>query len=189
MDVRDAIPILDHAIAELENIEPSWKNCRTCPHSGKCCDGAFIEVVFPEEATAIATYLRDHPAKLEYAKKRAEESKNCYFYDSTARQCLIHEVRPILCRWTPYTAIKQYGAPVHANYRDANCEFKQVSPLDKVKDIKPGFIEIVPFPGLGKGQKMLHLQGITPLHPLLRRSNECVDMNDVMAMATHGANP
>lgn len=75
MLVKDAIPILNEAISELESIEASWKNCRACPHSGKCCDGAFIKVVFPEEAKAIAEHLIAHPENWYMRKREPLEAK------------------------------------------------------------------------------------------------------------------
>lgn len=183
MDATEAIPILNSAIAELESMEPAWSNCRACPHSGKCCDGAFINLVFPEEASAIAAHLREHPEKLTYAKERASRKKSCYFHDPKASQCLIHEVRPILCRWTPYSAATPQGGPVAAQFRDKSCNFTPVTAFNSVTSVKPGFLEIHPIFGLGKSQKMIHLQGTTALHPLLRRANQCVNMDAVMAMA------
>ncbi|WP_442962479.1 YkgJ family cysteine cluster protein [Pseudomonas sp. BLCC-B112] len=183
MDAREAIPILNQAIAELEGIEPSWKNCRACPHSGKCCDDAFINLIFPEEALAIAEYLKAHPETHSYAKNRAARKKSCYFHDPKASQCLIHEVRPILCRWTPYTAVKPPGGQIAARLRDEECNFTSVSNFNPVVLIRPGFIEIRPAFGIGRSQKMLHLQGLTELHPLLRRAEECVNVDVVMSMA------
>lgn len=182
MLAKDAIPILNEAISELESIEASWKNCRACPHSGKCCDDAFINVVFPEEAKAIAEHLIAHPEKLVYAKERASRRKSCYFYNPHANECLIHSVRPILCRWTPYTATTGNNSFV-AWIRDKNCNFTPVSKLDSVKNIKPGIIEVIPFKGTVKQQKFLHLQGIEALHPLLRRANEAIDMDAVLALS------
>ena len=149
MLVKDAIPILNEAISELESIEASWKNCRACPHSGKCCDGAFIKVVFPEEAKAIAEHLIAHPEKLVYAKERASRSKNCYFHNPHANECLIHSVRPILCRWTPYTATTG-GNSFVAQIRDERCNFTPVRKIDSLKDIKPGIIEVIPYEGTVK---------------------------------------
>lgn len=182
MLVKDAIPILNEAISELESIETSWKNCRACPHSGKCCDNAFINVVFPEEAKAIAEHLIAHPEKLVYAKERASRGKSCYFHNQQASECLIHSVRPILCRWTPYTATTGSNSVV-AWIRDKSCNFTPVSKIDLVKNIKSGVIEVIPFKGTVKQQKFLHLQGIEALHPLLRRANEAIDMDAVLALA------
>lgn len=181
MQAKDAIPILDEAITELESIEASWKNCRACPHSGKCCDNAFINVVFPEEAKAIAEHLITHPAKLAYAKDRASRRKSCYFHNPHANECLIHSVRPILCRWTPYTATSVNNSVV-AWIRDKSCNFTSVSKFDSVKNIKPGIIEIIPLKGAVSQQKLLHLQGMEALHPLLRRAHEAIDMDAVLAL-------
>ncbi|UHC89225.1 YkgJ family cysteine cluster protein [Klebsiella michiganensis] len=182
MLAKDAIPILNKAISELESIEASWKNCRACPHSGKCCDDAFIEVVFPEEAKAIAEHLISHPEKLVYAKERASRRKSCYFHNPHANECLIHSVRPILCRWTPYTALTDYNSIV-ARIRDERCNFTPVRKIDSVKKIQPGIIEVIPYEGTVKQQKFLHLQGIEALHPLLRRAHEAIDMDAVLALS------
>ncbi|WP_185641245.1 MULTISPECIES: YkgJ family cysteine cluster protein [Burkholderia] len=183
MKAMDAIPILDAATAELESMEPSWRNCRACPHSGKCCDNARINLVFPEEATAIVQYLRAHPEKLAYAKSRFSRGKDCYFHDPSANQCLIHGVRPILCRWTPYTAFFNGDGPWTGKIRDANCNFSAIEKDDRVVSIKPGFVEIWPARGAVVQQKFIHLQAINALHPLLARVREAVEMRVVMNAA------
>lgn len=179
MNATDAIPILEEAIAKLEAMEPSWKNCRACPHAGKCCDNAYINVVFPEEADAIAQHLRAHPEKLAYAENRFSRGKSCYFHDPGANQCLIHEVRPILCRWTPYTINTGEGSYV-GTIRDANCEFTSIKSNDLVTPVTPGFLEVWPASGAVKSQRFIHLQGINAMHPLLRRVGEAIQMKDVM---------
>ncbi len=177
MDARNAITILEHAIHELEQLEPKWKNCRECPLSGKCCDGAFIYLIFPEEAEEISRYLQANPEKLAYAKKRAANKEGCYFYDKTASQCLIHDVRPLLCRWTPYTAMTGF-------YRDDQCNFEPFNVTDLATPIKPGFIEVKSiFAGAGKSQKMLHLQGMKKLWPLLERAKDCMNSDEVLKLA------
>ncbi len=182
MNATDAIPILNEAISELESMEHSWKNCRACPHSGKCCDNAFINVVFPEEARAIAQHLKAHPEKLAYAEGRASRRKSCYFHNPSANQCLIHDIRPILCRWTPYTATAG-GGSFHAFIRDESCNFTLVNEKDSVTSIKPGFVEVWPVLGTVRRQKFLNLQGIVALHPLLSRAHEAVDMDAVLALS------
>ncbi|HGY2353400.1 TPA: YkgJ family cysteine cluster protein [Citrobacter farmeri] len=182
MEVIEAIPILEKAILELESIDPSWKNCRECPHSGKCCDGAFIQVIFPEEAKAISDYLTANPDKLAYAEQRAAMHENCYFHDPKANKCLIHDVRPILCRWTPYTATTG-GGSLNVKLRDKQCNFSSVSPFNSVRGLKPGFIEIFQIANPQKKTRFIHLQGLTDLHPLLQRSSETVDMDAVLTLA------
>lgn len=182
MDATEAIPILNSAIAELESMEPAWSNCRACPHSGKCCDNAFIHLVFPEEAATIASYLKAHPQKLAYARERASRSKSCYFHDPKSSECLIHDVRPVLCRWTPYTSHTSPDGSLGGFIRDENCNFTKISPRDSVVGLKPGMVEVYPKQGSVASQKMLHLQSMVPLHPLLRRVSECIDMNAVLSL-------
>lgn len=186
MDVREAIPILEQAVAKLEAAEPAWKNCRSCPHGGKCCDGAPIDVVFPEEAEAIVTYLVENPEYLAYASKRASTGKLCYFHNPQAKTCLIHSVRPILCRWTPYSILTGDGTP-HGMIRDKYCNFSPIRSQDRISMVKPGILEVRPKFGPVKKQKFINLQGITSLHPLLARSAEAVTMASVLMLAVNRA--
>lgn len=182
MKATDAIPILEEAIAKLESMEPSWKNCRACPHAGKCCDNAYINVVFPEEADAIGRHLRAHPEKLAYAEDRLSRGKSCYFHNPGANECLIHEVRPILCRWTPYT-INTGDGSYAGMIRYGSCEFTPIESKDLVTPVTPGFLKVGPASGVVDSQIFLHLQGIKAMHPLLRRASEAIEMRDVMKRA------
>jgi Fe-S-cluster containining protein len=181
MNAKDAIPILEEAIEKLESMEPTWKNCKACPNAGKCCDGAPI-IVFQEEWDAIAQYLKAYPKKLAYAADRFEQGKECYFHDPNATQCLIHEVRPLNCRWTPYTImaeLKKEG-PYTGWIRYKNCEFIKIKDyVDKVTPRPPYFLVVEPANGVVRQQIFLHLQGIKALHPLLKRNEEMVKIRDV----------
>lgn len=180
MNAFEATPILEDKITELEAIEPSWRNCRACPFSGKCCDGAPLEI-FPEEKEAISDYLYRNPDILQYALSRFSQKEKCYFYDKESSKCLIHEVRPLLCRWTPYTAFfedenrKRYRVHV----RDGQCNFitKSIVPLQRVgymislspEDINPG-----------SNQTYLSWPDIPELKPLIDRAVEMVELDDLM---------
>lgn len=182
MDVSEAIPILEQAVSKLEAIEPAWKDCRSCPHGGKCCEGAPIDVVFPEEAEAIINYLAVNPDYLAYASNRASAGKLCYFHDPKAKKCLIHSVRPILCRWTPYSILTGDNTP-HGMIRDKYCNFSPIRAQDRISMTAPGFLEVRPKIGPVKKQNFIHLQGITSLRPLLARSNEAVTLSTVLRLA------
>ncbi|HEM7840135.1 YkgJ family cysteine cluster protein [Burkholderia multivorans] len=183
MKAMDAIPIIEAATAELESMEPSWRNCKACPHSGKCCDNAHISLVFPEEAAEIVEYLRANPEKMAYAKSRFSRGKDCYFHDPSANRCLIHDVRPILCRWTPHTTFFNGNGPWIGMIRDLNCGFTAIGKDDRVVPIKPGFVEVWPARATVTRQKFIHLQAINAIHPLLARVHEAVDMRVVLNTA------
>lgn len=105
-------------ITQLLVLEPKWKKCRLCPHSGFCCIGADI-ILYECEWYKIKTYLLDNPHVFQQVKKNFESHSQCYFRVSD--RCLIHDIRPLNCIFTPYQAI--YGADklIHySSYRD-NC--------------------------------------------------------------------
>lgn len=179
MDAFEAIPLLQKRVEELEAAEGSWKNCRACPFSGKCCDGAPL-ILFPEEADAIAEHLRDVPDVLEFALSRFKRGKKCYFYDKESSKCRIHNVRPLNCRWTPYVAFQQADGSHLVHLRDANCGF-----TDRRVAINPGDDGIISLePSTlkeGENTKYLSWQSMLDLRPLMLRANEMIELEVLMS--------
>ena len=111
-------------IAQLLAIEPKWKKCNSCPHSGFCCIGANI-TLYECEWNKIKNYLLDNPHVLQQVKTNFELHSQCYFRVSD--RCLIHDIRPLNCIFTPYQAI--YGADklIHYSSYQDNCRTKPLA--------------------------------------------------------------
>lgn len=108
-------------INQLLALEPKWKKCNKCPHFGLCCVGADISV-YQYEWDKIKSYLLNNPAILSQVRRNYKAHSQCYFRISD--RCLIHDIRPLNCIFTPYQAI--YGSDKHIHYspyRD-NCRTK-----------------------------------------------------------------
>lgn len=178
MDAFSAIPILESKISHLESREESWKNCRACPFSGKCCDGATL-IVFPEEKLAIHKYLESNPDILQYATTRYKQNKTCYFYNKESSKCLIHEVRPLNCRWTPYAAFQDGNGGVSVNIRSAQCDFTKVSIPSAHAQGNMTFLPIK-FSSTEANNVYLNWQSITELYPLMARADEMVELETLM---------
>lgn len=85
-------------------IEPYWNKCMHCQHHGKCCIRADVSIR-ADEWIIIKEYIQ----KLNISDKSAlkyniEHNIFCPF--RTSDKCLIHEVRPLNCIWTPFQAVQ-----------------------------------------------------------------------------------
>lgn len=86
-------------ISQLLAIEPKWNRCNKCPYSGACCIGADISV-YEYEWLIIRDYLLANPDILSTVRKNFNSKSLCYF--RTQDKCVIHEIRPLNCIFTPY---------------------------------------------------------------------------------------
>lgn len=91
---------VDKIIQEIIEEDATWKKCYPCQNHGICCDGASI-IISSEEHKKIEKFLREHNEVFLYAKSQKEKNKLCLFYNPDAHQCLIHDIRPLICRVTP----------------------------------------------------------------------------------------
>ncbi|NHQ80292.1 YkgJ family cysteine cluster protein [Chromobacterium vaccinii] len=178
MDAFRAIPILESKVSDLEAQEESWKNCRACPHEGKCCDGATL-IAFPEEIAAIREYIKNNLDVLQYAVSRYRKKKPCYFYDKESTKCLIHEVRPLNCRWTPYAAFPDGNGGIQVNIRSVRCDFKIATiPSAQIKN------NMVSLPAhlssIEVNNVYLNWQSLTEFYPLMARAKEMVALETLM---------
>ncbi|HHK0531365.1 TPA: YkgJ family cysteine cluster protein [Pseudomonas aeruginosa] len=184
LQAKEAIPILEQAVERLESAEPSWTNCRACPHSGKCCDGATGILIFPEESAELSDYLKKNPEILIYAKKRLANKKGCYFHDPSSEACLVHTVRPILCRWTPYALFSNSDiGGVKGYIRSKDCSFTAIDSSNKVIAVSSEMVEVtsrILLRDEGGNKKYLILQNVLGIRPLLGRSNEMQKLEDLL---------
>lgn len=112
---------LFHEINELEEKEPYWHKCDHCMNKGKCCIDNDIDIR-DDEWMIIKDYLGSHPDIYERVKKNFNEGKKCYF--RTEECCLIHDIRPLNCIYTPYQVIQNiYNDHILYSAIDDECNF------------------------------------------------------------------
>lgn len=94
--------ILDSIIEVLYKEENYWNICHPCQCKGYCCVGADISADI-NEWSKIKECIQHLPfeEKAEL-KNNIASKKQCIFH--TADKCLIHNVRPENCKYTPYQA-------------------------------------------------------------------------------------
>lgn len=97
-------------ITQLLTIEPKWKKCNKCPYSGTCCIGADIHV-YDHEWMVIRNYLLANPDVLYTVKENYHSESLCYF--RAENRCLIHEIRPLNCIFTPYQVVCGADSRLH----------------------------------------------------------------------------
>lgn len=94
---------LEAVIEELCRLEPFWNRCHPCSSKGKCCEGAEIRPSKTEQQV-ITTYLLSLPfSEKQHVMDNLMNSRFCIY--RTPEKCLIHEVRPEICRYTPYQCV------------------------------------------------------------------------------------
>lgn len=180
MQAKEAIPILDRVISRLETNESSWRNCRSCPFNGKCCDGATLKV-FPEEGREILQHIKLNPNVRAHSIGRYKDRKPCYFYDRDAKACLIHEIRPINCRWTPYTVFIG-DAGLSGMMRDSQCNFRHIQASDRIDVVDD---ELIRFSTSRSNENNHYIlwQKIEELRPMMERNHELIPLEEIMEAA------
>lgn len=118
--------LLESTIDELLSREPFWKICYPCKFKGFCCKGAEIDFS-KNEQHIIDEYINTLPndsQKIIYENKKY--NKHCIYH--SVEKCLIHEVRPQNCRYTPFQAlIDNDNTLIYTMVRIVNglCDFKR----------------------------------------------------------------
>lgn len=137
---------LNSIIEKLYQQEPYWNICCPCQCDGYCCIGADVSVN-TNEWSKIKKYVQllSFEEKL-ILQKNIVNGTQCVF--RAANKCLIHEVRPVNCRYTPYQLavnsnnILEYYM-VRINHKTNQCEYKRVRKL--ISPQKRKMIEQNPF--------------------------------------------
>ncbi|MBR3078158.1 MAG: YkgJ family cysteine cluster protein [Oscillospiraceae bacterium] len=127
---------LEAVIEELCRLEPFWNRCHPCSSKGKCCEGAKIRPSKKEQQV-----ITEHLVSLPFFDKQQlmynlMNSRICIYH--TPEKCLIHDVRPEVCRYTPYQCVITNENMLNYSFvgSDANkrCFFKacsrQLSPTE-----------------------------------------------------------
>ena len=109
-------------IAELEEADPSWKNCRVCPFKGKCCLDNDIDIR-EDEWEEIKTLLDKDSSIREQVYQNLLSHSRCYFHSEKC--CLIAPIRPTNCLYTPYQLIQNvYDKSIEYSLRSPSCDFE-----------------------------------------------------------------
>lgn len=127
---------LDELVRKLMYLEPSWKKCSCCLNKGKCCIGANI-LIFSVEWKQIVDFVANLPlAEKQIIKSNIKNSKQCIF--RSEQKCLIHSVRPLNCRWTPYQVFSDSKNMTY--FEDFECNFTQKSVPYSFNEIYPNYV-------------------------------------------------
>lgn len=125
-------------IEELEKRDPSYLSCRKCPRQGKCCIGNDIDIR-EDEWEEIKSFLDKNNDEREKIRENLIRHSKCYF--RTEACCLIHDIRPTNCIYTPYQMIQNlYDNTLTFSIRSEECDFETITidsvPLDDKQYIR-----------------------------------------------------
>ncbi len=137
--LREIKDELNREIQELENIDPSCKNCRKCPFHGKCCIGNDIDIR-DDEWEEIKHLLDENASLRSQVKANFDSGSLCYFRTDSC--CLIHDLRPTNCLYTPYQVIQNLNDhKLTYSLRSSTCDFETETedslPLPEEKYLLP----------------------------------------------------
>lgn len=110
---------LEKLIDELNSKEDFFKKCLNCPNKGKCCIDNDIDIR-DDEWAYIKKYLLDNKDVYDLVYDNFKNGRRCYF--RTDSKCLIHDIRPLNCRYTPYQMIYKDGNLIY-HIADDDCNF------------------------------------------------------------------
>jgi len=114
--------LLEESIIELRKIEPFWERCFPCQHKGKCCKDADIEIT-ESEWLIISDYIQALDVKDKKILKRNILLRSYCVFRSKDK-CLIHEVRPENCRYTPFQCVITDDNRLLYSKVSDNCNFE-----------------------------------------------------------------
>lgn len=139
--------VLLNKISRLMEIEPYWNKCTHCQHNGKCCINANISVR-EDEWEIIKNYISNmNKTDKTILKHNIVNNILCPFRASD--KCIIHDVRPLNCIWTPFQVVQHINngdikyfminddcdyqsiTINHQNFIDNDVDFLQLDSYDK----------------------------------------------------------
>lgn len=133
--IQELRKILLQKINKLMKIEPYWNKCIHCENYGKCCIEADISIRTDEWKLIKAYILKLSTSDKSSLKYNIEHNIFCPF--RTSDKCLIHEVRPINCIWTPFQVVQNIQTNDLTYYiSNSSCNFSKtiVKNLKKIND-------------------------------------------------------
>lgn len=101
-DVLALYSELDKYQSLLASQEPYWRKCSPCINKGQCCIDSDTSI-FSSEYEIIKDHIKGLPENLKnILVDNVNREVKCPF--RTEGGCIIHDVRPLTCRITPYSA-------------------------------------------------------------------------------------
>jgi Fe-S-cluster containining protein len=92
---------IDNLFTDLLENESYWRKCSPCKNNGNCCFESNTSAT-PSEWAIIREFISKLPEDdLITLKNNVSNNVRCPFRGEN--KCIIHDVRPIVCRVTPYT--------------------------------------------------------------------------------------
>lgn len=169
---------LNSTIEKLYEQEPYWNICCPCQCDGYCCIGADVSVN-TNEWSKIKEYVQllSFEEKL-ILQKNIVNGTQCIFHAED--KCLIHDVRPENCRYTPYQFVVNSNnilkySMVRINPETNRCEFEPVHKSISLQERK--MIEQTPFVVLqnfNSYAKYISLNWLAKHCPVITEKTLCV---------------
>lgn len=126
-------------IEYLISLDPKWEKCSKCPYSGYCCIGADLSI-YQYEWDIISTFLTQNPDILLQVRENFNSDSKCYFRVSD--RCLIHDIRPLNCIFTPYQALYSADKRIHYTPYSTDCHSGRLSIDNDNYDLSTPYIQL-----------------------------------------------
>ena len=125
MEYETSKNLLEESIIELRKIEPFWDRCFPCNLKGICCQGADLSV-YDSEWESILEYIAGFSSEdKKVLLTNVQQEKHCVF--RAENNCLIHEVRPENCRYTPFQCLVTQDNYLKYAMVSDDCSFQYIS--------------------------------------------------------------
>lgn len=116
--IRHLYEEIDKWVMELLKKEIYWRRCHPCRNMGECCKESATRI-FASEWVDISRYLEQiQEADWRVLTDNLYHGRECPFRSEL--KCLIHDVRPLICRLTPYFAFLKDDT-LHYSYPIGRC--------------------------------------------------------------------
>lgn len=114
---------IDVIIQRLYELDPFWLRCNPCSRKGYCCEGANPNFS-SQEAQEIIMKNEFSDTEKRQLKSNLFWNKKCPF--RFPDKCLIHNDRPMNCRWTPYYVAVDNSGIVRYFKINSSCQYEGV---------------------------------------------------------------